>query len=86
MKHLFKIEIEDGILEELDYYENYGKIGDPDAGCRKCFFHAMCDAFVNTFDKLADANAADCLFPCHEGTKDSDHDSNRKVFVLKSKS
>lgn len=86
MKQLFKIEIEDGILEELDYYENYGKIGEPDAGCRKCFFHAMCDAFVNTLDKLADANAADCLFPCHNSTGDRDHGWDRKVFVLKSKS
>ena len=86
MKHLFEIEIEDGILEELDYYENYGKIGDPDAGCRKCIFHAMCDAFVYTFEKIADGNAADCSFPCHYGTKDFKRWYDRKVFILKHKS
>lgn len=86
MKHLFQIEIENGILEELDYYENYGKIGEPDAGCRKCFFHAMCDAFVNSLEKLDDANSGDCIFPCHESTNGRDLGTKRKVFVLKSKS
>ena len=86
MKVTFEIEIDDALVHQLDYYENYGELGSAGAGCKKCVFHPMCTAFTDqVFDTLV-SHRTDCKFPCWANKSDRMHGTNRKVFVLTNQS
>lgn len=85
MKVTLEIEIEDGAVERLDYYENYGDIDSPDAGCKKCFFRPICIDLLEKRAKELATYGVDYLFPCWNSHRDRRADMNRGVFVLKKK-
>lgn len=47
MKVTFEIEIDDVLVKQLDYYEHFGPLGSPEAGCKKCIFLSMCNSWVD---------------------------------------
>lgn len=83
MKVTFEIEIDDALVHQLDYYENFGKLGSESAGCKKCVFHPMCTAFTDQVFETLDGYRVDCKFPCWANKSDRLHGTNRKVIVVK---
>lgn len=83
MKVTFEIEIDDALVHQLDYYENFAVSAYGDAGCKKCVFYPMCHAFSeNIFDTI-ERSKVECKFPCWANKSDRLHGIDRKVFVLK---
>lgn len=82
MRVTFEIEIDDALVNQLDYYVNYGGLGAEDAGCKKCIFNPMCSAWVDTVAKTSVDFREDCKFPCWLTRSDRQHGTDRKVFVL----
>lgn len=85
MKVTLEIEIEDGAVERLDYYENYGDFNSPDAGCKKCFFKPICHYLSEKSAKELAAYDFDCKYPCWNSHRDRRACMDRGVFVLKKK-
>ena len=86
MKVTYEIEIEDGIVDKLDYYENFGDMGTQDAGCNKCIFRPMCSIWIDIDAKYIDQKQSEIKFPCWDNRRDHSHGTNRHVFVVHSKS
>lgn len=82
MKVTFDIEIDDRLVQSLDYYENYGEVTSPDAGCKKCIFHPMCAHFTDKLGDILNWNNLDCKLPCWNSKRDRIAGTNRKVFVF----
>ena len=86
MKVTFEIEIDDVLVKQLDYYEHFGPLDSPEAGCKKCIFLSMCNNWVDVVgEKLPDWKR-DCKFPCWATKRDRLQGANRKVFVMNPKS
>lgn len=83
MKVTFEIEIEDGAIKRLDYYENFGGSLSPDAGCKKCFFNPMCSYLVEQSANELSAYDVDYKFPCWNSRRDRRICQDRGVFVMK---
>ena len=83
MKVTFEIEIDDSLVEQLDYYQNFGELHSPKAGCKKCIFRPMCNFWVDGIGERLPYNSRDCKFPCWAKKADKYSGTNRKVFVLK---
>lgn len=83
MKVTFEIEIDDALVHQLDYYENYGEVGSEGAGCKKCVFHPMCTAFTDQVFESLDSYRVNCVFPCWANKSDRMHGTGRKVIVVK---
>lgn len=83
MKVTFEIEIDDALVLQLDYYENFvmDDLGGP--GCLKCVFHPMCQAYEEKIFDNIDCSKVDCKFPCWKNKSERYHGTGRKVFVLK---
>lgn len=83
MKVTFEIEVDDALVHQLDYYENFGKLGSESAGCKKCVFNSMCTAFTDQVFESLDGYRTDCKFPCWDSKRDRIAGTNRKVIVVK---
>lgn len=83
MRVTFEIEIDDALVNQLDYYENFGELNSESAGCKKCVFHPMCTAFTDQVFESLDRYRVDCKFPCWANKSDRLHVTNRKVIVVK---
>lgn len=83
MKVTFEIEIQSSNIERLDYYENYGDLMSPEAGCKKCVFQPMCSYFVDKLSNEHPARTIDCKFPCWNSQRERQACQNRGVFVMK---
>lgn len=83
MKVTFEINIRSEKLQSLDYYENFGKLGSEDAGCKKCIFKPMCDYFVDHIASDFEYEDVDCKFPCWKNQALRLRGQDRAVFVLK---
>lgn len=81
MKVTFEIEIEDGVLDKLDYYENFGEMGSKEAGCNKCVFRPMCSIWIDIESKHVSPKDSEIKFPCWDNRHDHFHGTNRHVFV-----
>lgn len=85
MKVTLEIEIEDAAIQRLDYYENYGDVNSPDAGCKKCFFRPICNYLAEKSANELASYKVDFLFPCWNSHRDRRVVMDRGVFVLKKK-
>ena len=85
MKVTFDIEIDDRLVQSLDYYENYGEVTSPYAGCKKCIFFPMCTQFNDRLGDILNWNNLDCKFPCWKSKRDRIAGTDRKVFVFTNK-
>lgn len=83
MKVTFEIEIEDKLVDNLDYYLNFGEKNDPKAGCNKCIFVGMCSYFTDQMREKISIEEIDCKFPCWSTRYDRITGTNRRVFVPK---
>lgn len=86
MKVTFEIEIPDELVDDLDYYKNYGNMNGPKAGCKKCMFYGMCSYFTNRIRLDLDWDNINCKFPCWKTERDHSTGANRHVYVLKTNS
>lgn len=83
MKVTFEIEIDDALVHQLDYYENFVVDDLGGAGCWKCVFYPMCQAYSEKIFDTIDSSKVDCKFPCWMNKSDRYHGTDRKVFVFK---
>lgn len=83
MKVTFEIEIQSSDIERLDYYENYGDLMSPEAGCKKCIFQPMCNDFAEKLFSVLPDGTIDCKFPCWNSQRERKAIQNRGVFVIK---
>lgn len=82
MKVTFEVEIDDVLVKQLDYYEHFGDLGSPEAGCKKCVFLPMCSNWVDVVGQKFPEWKSDCKFPCWETKRDRFQGANRKVFIM----
>lgn len=85
MKVTFEIEVADALVQQLDYYENFGPLGSESAGCKKCVFRPMCVAFTDSVSLELALDGISCKFPCWKSKSDRLHGTGRQVFILNSK-
>lgn len=83
MKVTFDIEIDDALVSQLDYYENFVVSDYEGVGCKKCVFCPMCETFADHVFKAFGDFRVDCKFPCWRNQSDRNHGTGRKVFVIK---
>lgn len=81
----FDIEIDDRLVQSLDYYENYGEVDSYGAGCKKCIFQPMCSYFTDQLGDNLNWDNLDCKFPCWNSKRDRISGTDRKVFVFANK-
>lgn len=84
MKVTFEIEVDDALVQPLDYYANFGELGSASAGCKKCVFRPMCVAFTDSVSLELPLHGINCKFPCWQNKADRLHGTGRQVFVLNS--
>lgn len=83
MRVTFEIEIDDELVHQLDYYENFVVSNYEGVGCKKCVFYPMCSAFHDKVFMAFDDYHIDCKFPCWANRSDRYHGTDRKVIVAK---
>lgn len=82
MKVTFEIEIDDVLVKQLDYYEHFGPLDSPEAGCKKCIFLSMCNSWVDVVGEKLPSWMREAKFPCWKTKRDKECGTNRQVFVL----
>jgi hypothetical protein len=82
MKVTFEIEIDDVLVKQLDYYEHFGDLHSPEAGCNKCVFLSMCNDWCDVVGDKFPVWLRDCKFPCFKTMRDRACGTNRQVFIM----